>query len=151
MRRMVIYLGADHRGYKLKEKFAEILKEKGYPVFDMGAHGYEEGDDYPDYAALVAEKVSSMPADGTGVLVCGSGAGVCITANKFKNVRAVLAITAEQARAARADDHTNIICFASDYIKDAEAEKILLGWLATPFSEEERHLRRLEKIAKFEK
>lgn len=145
--KMIIYIGADHRGFKLKEKLSIFLKGKGYPVFDVGASSYDQADDYPDFAELVAKKVSETPEDGAGILICGSGAGVCVVANKFKSVRAAMAISAEQARAARSDDHINVLCLASDFISEEDAEKITVAWLETSFSEEERHLRRIKKIS----
>lgn len=147
---MIIYIGADHRGFKLKEKLKIFLSDKGYTVFDMGALSFDENDDYPDFAQLVAEKVSAMPEDGAGILICGSGAGMCVTANKFKNVRAAIAISAEQAKVARQDDHINVLCLASDYMTEEIALPLVLDWLITPFSQEERHLRRIKKISELE-
>jgi len=143
---MIIYIGADHRGFKMKEKLKAFLDEKGYPVFDLGALSYDDADDYPDFAELVAKKVSETPEESAGVLMCGSGAGVCVTANKFKNVRAALAYSSEQAKAARLHDHINVLCLASDYITNEEAAQITVDWLNTPFSQEGRYLRRLKKI-----
>lgn len=158
---MTIYIGADHRGFKMKEALKVMLEKRGYPVFDCGALSYDDADDYPDFAEAVARKVSEMPArlaeasgeaqeDAAGILICGSGAGICVAANKFKNVRAAIGISTEQAKAARTDDHINIICLASDYITEDEAAKIVVDWLNTPFSQEERHLRRIKKISNFE-
>lgn len=148
--KVIIYIGADHRGFKMKEKLVALLSEKKYPVFDVGAFSYDPADDYPDFAEEVAKKVSEMPEDSAGILICGSGAGVCVTANKFKNIRATMAITAEQAMAARSDDHVNVLCLASDYTTEEGAAQIAVGWLNTSFSEEDRHLRRLRKISTIE-
>ena len=147
---MIIYIGADHRGFKMKEALKVFLEGRGYPVFDCGALSYDDTDDYPDFAEAVAKKVSEMPEDAAGILICGSGAGICIAANKFKNIRAAIAISSEQAKAARTDDHVNILCLASDYITEAEASNVVVDWLNTPFSPEDRHLRRLKKIENFE-
>lgn len=147
---MIIYIGADHRGFRLKEILIAALKEKNLPIFDVGAYTYDAGDDYPDFAFAVAKKVSESPEDRVGILICGSGAGVCVTANKFKNVRAALALSAEQAKVARADDHINVLCLASDYMIEAGASQIVVDWLNTSFSSAERHLRRIKKISDIE-
>ena len=87
---MIIYIGADHRGFKLKETLKQFLQREGYTVNDMGNTEYLEGDDYPDFAKLVAQKVSANPADSRGIVICASGVGVDIVANKFPNVRSAL-------------------------------------------------------------
>ena len=127
-----------------------MLKEKKLPVFDMSAYSYDENDDYPDVAFAVGKKVSEAPEDRVGILICGSGAGVDIVANKLKGVRSVLAISAEQAVMARADDYTNILSIAADITDESSAKQIFLRWIDTAFSTEERHLRRLKKIAEIE-
>jgi ribose 5-phosphate isomerase B len=147
---MIIYIGADHRGFQLKEKLTAFLKEKGYPVFDVGASSYDPTDDYPDFAEGVARKVGEMLGDSAGILICGSGAGVCVTANKFKNIRAAMALSAGQVKAARSDDHTNVLCLASDFTSEEEAQRMIAVWLETSFSEEARHLRRIKKISQLE-
>ena len=147
---MIVYLGADHRGLNFKSAIAAFLKEKKYPIFDMGAYAPEPEDDYPDMAAAVAAKISEGPEDRRGVLICGSGVGVCVTANKFPRVRAALAMNVEQAMASRSDDNANILCLASDFISESDALRITEAWLAADFSGAERHVRRLEKIAALE-
>ena len=148
---MIIYLATDHAGFNLKEKIKQFLTELGYETQDFGAFSFEPTDDYPDFAALVARKVSLDPENSRGILICGSGVGMDIVANRFANVRSVLASNPEQAEDSRIDDNTNILSLAADFLTENEAKKILTIWLQTDFSEEERFRRRLEKIDKIGK
>lgn len=147
---MLIYIGADHRGFKLKESLKNYLKESGYEVVDVGNANYDQADDYPDFAALVGRKISLDPDNSKGILICGSGVGVDVAANKFKNVRSALVINSDQAMASRNDDNTNVLSLAADYLNEEDAKKILSTWLKTSFSGEERHARRLKKIEELE-
>lgn len=147
---MVIYIGADHRGFELKENLKNFLKAKGYQVVDLGAASYDKDDDYPDFAQAVARKVSLDYENARGILVCASGVGVDVVANKFRNVRSALAATPDQAFDARNDDDANVLSLAAEYLKPEEAQKIITVWLETPFAAEERFRRRLEKISKLE-
>lgn len=143
---MLIYIGADHRGFKLKESLKNYLKESGYEAVDVGNSVYDQADDYPDFAKKVAKEVSLNSSESRGILICGSGVGMDIVANRFKNVRSVLASTPDQAASSRNDDNTNVLSLAADFLTESEAKKILTIWLETDFSGEERHKRRLEKI-----
>lgn len=143
---MNIYLGADHRGFKLKEQIKDFLKQSAYSVFDLGNDHYDQNDDYPDFANLVAQKVSSDPQNSVGILICGSGVGVDVVANKFKRVRSALAFNPDQAFISRNDDNANILSLAADFIEFEDAKRIVNIWLQTPFSGGERHKRRLKKI-----
>ena len=145
----MIYLGADHRGFKLKEFLKSYLVQVGHRVLDMGNYHYDKDDDYPDFAVPVARKVNEDPENARGILLCGSGVGIDVAANRFKNVRSVLASSAEQARSSRNDVDTNILCLGADFLNEEEARKIVEVWLATPFSGEERHKRRIAKIESF--
>lgn len=147
----MIYIGADHRGYKLKETLKIYLKELNFNFEDLGAHEINPEDDYPDYATLVAKKVAEDLEKNRGILICGSGVGVDVTANKFKGVRSALCFDASQARASRNDDNTNILSLSADFTDENSAKEILKIWLETPFSRLERHVRRVEKIKKIEK
>jgi len=147
---MLIYVGADHRGFHLKEVLKEYLKKSGYEVVDVGNDQLVPGDDYPDFAALAARKVSMDPVNSRGILVCGSGVGMDIVANKFSHVRSVLAMNPDQVMASRNDDDTNVLCFGADHIEEADAKRIVGAWLPTKFSEEERFQRRLKKIEDIE-
>lgn len=146
----MIYFGADHRGYNLKEALKIYLKELSFEFEDLGAKELIPDDDYPDYATLVAKKVSEDPENNRGILICGSGVGVDIVANKFKGVRSALLFNVEQARMSRNDDNANVLSFSADFIDENSAKEILKIWLETPFSRLERHVRRVEKIKKIE-
>lgn len=147
---MIIYLGADHKGFKLKGYIAGILKNHGYEIFDLGNLRYDENDDYPDFARAVAEKVSRDYENARGILICGSGVGVDVVANKFPGVRSALVFNTNQAFDSRNDDNANILSLSADYLNLEDAKKIVLTWLETPFSEEERHIRRIQKIDQIE-
>ncbi len=147
---MVIYLAADHKGFQLKEYIRKLVSSMGYQVVDLGSQSYQEGDDYPDYAKKVAEKVSLGYENSRGILICGSGVGMDVVANKYKNVRSGLIATSDQAYDARNDDDINVLSLAADYLSKDEAKKIVVTWLETPFSEEEKYRRRLNKIYQIE-
>lgn len=147
---MLIYLGADHRGFNLKEHVKSYLKNQAYEVTDLGAQGLNPGDDYTAYAQAVAEKVSTEPDNSRGILVCGSGVGMDIAANKFVNVRCGLAISPDQIYAARHEDNINILSLAADATEESDAINIVRIFLATPFGAEERYKRRLGQIRELE-
>ena len=147
----MIYIGADHGGYKMKEQLKKFLTKQKLDVIDVGAKKFVDGDDYPDYAKLVGKKVSQNPLRNIGILICRSGQGVCIVANKFKHVRASLVWNEKEAKMSRLDDMSNILCLPSDYINLKEAEKIVSMWLSTQYSSEVRHMRRIKKISILEK
>lgn len=146
---MKIIIGSDHRGYKLKEKVFQWLTDWGYEVSDMGAYEFDESDDY----TLYAEKVASVVADdkkNSGVLLCGSGVGVDVVANKFDGVRASIGKSESQVKAGRKDDDMNILVIAADFTSENEAKSILKAFVKTKFSGEARHKRRLNEIEKIE-
>jgi ribose 5-phosphate isomerase B len=139
-----IYIGSDHAGYNLKNYLRSYLARSGYNVIDMGNEKYEPGDDYPDYALKVAGKVSET--GDLGILLCGSGVGACVTANKVKGIRAVNAADPFIARQSREHINTNILCLGQNYISTKLAKIIVNAWLETDFSTEERHRRRVKKL-----
>jgi len=143
---MLIYIGADHRGFKLKESIKKFLKDSGYQMVDVGNEAYQEDDDYPDFAAKVGKAIMEEPFTRRGILICGSGVGVDIVANKFKGVRSALVCNSDQAYLSRNDDDVNVLCLAADFLDEETASKIVKTWLATPFSGESRFRRRLQKI-----
>lgn len=147
---MVVYLGADHRGFALKERLKSFLSAKGYTLVDKGNEVHDEDDDYTHFAAKVAADVSKDPEGARGILACGSGVGMDVAANKFKGVRSALAISSDQIRNARRDDDANVLTFAADSVAPEDAETIALAFLTTPFDKKERHMRRLRSIAKLE-
>jgi RpiB/LacA/LacB family sugar-phosphate isomerase len=147
----MIYIGADHGGYKMKEQLKKFLQKKKLDFTDVGAKKLVKHDDYPDYAKLVGKKVSQNPLRNIGILICRSGQGVCIVANKFTHVRAALVWNTKEAEMSRIDDMTNVLCLPSDYISQKESEAIVNVWLKTPYSSDARHVRRIKKISALEK
>lgn len=147
---MVIYIGADHRGYKMKNTLIDYIKSKGYEVADMGAKTYDDSDDYPDYAKKVALNVSLEYENSRGIVICGSGVGVDVVANKFERIRCALIHNTDQAYDSRNDDDSNVLALPADYISIETAKKIVFTWLETPFSGESRHRRRIDKIFRVE-
>lgn len=147
---MKIYLGADHRGFDLKEKLKEWLKDHGYAVEDLGAYKLDPQDDYPDFAFAVAEKVAGSSGESRGILICGSGAGMDIAANKIRGIRATVSWSVESAEHVRAHDDVNVISIAADWTPPETAREIVRAFLNTPFSGDVRHARRLKKIKEIE-
>ena len=145
---MKIAVGNDHRGVTVKLRLVSLLKELGHDVFDMGANSAASVD-YPDYAIPVAEAVSTGKAD-RGVLICGTGHGMCITANKVDNIRAVNCRDVIDAELSRRHNDANVMCLSADLIGEEQIEKMIRTWLTTDF-EGGRHARRTEKIANYEK
>lgn len=143
----VVYLGADHRGFRLKDKIALELREKGWTVTDLTTK-YDPDDDYPDISIKLGEKIAQEKA--LGILVCGSGAGVTVTANKVFGVRAAMAMDKKQARKIREDDDINVLCLSADFLDDEYNLDIAFEFLETVFMTEERFIRRLNKIKKYE-
>ena len=141
---MKIFIASDHAGYELKNKVVIFLQTLGITVKDLGPLEYDAGDDYPDYAKLVADKVST--SEGEGILVCDTGIGMSIAANKVKNVRAALVTNPFMAKRAREHNNANILVLGSEINTWSEIEQILNEFITNRFSEEERHIRRLKKI-----
>ncbi len=146
---MKIFLGADHRGYELKEKIAKWLFEMEHAYQDVGADHLDPADDYTKYAEQVASLVAKNEGS-RGILVCGSGVGVEIVANKFDGIRAGIGKDVFQVEAGRNDDDMNVLVIASDYTEEKEAKAMLIAFLETKFSGKARHERRLEEIEKIE-
>lgn len=142
---MKIYIGADHRGFALKEALKRYLTDQAYQVIDMGSLALDPADDYPDVARAVSALVGRTP-DARGILMCGSGAGVAIAANKIRGIRAAVVHDAGQAVMVRADEDANICALPADFIDTARAKEIVDAFLMTPFSGHERHRRRIAKI-----
>lgn len=147
---MKIFLGADHRGFELKEKLKEWLLTKGYEVHDLGAYRLDPADDYPDFAVAVAEKVSEDAAANRGVLLCGSGVGMDVAANKVRGVRATVVWSTDAAEHARSRDNANVVSLAADWTPPDMAREIVRVFLETEFGQAERDVRRLKKIAEIE-
>lgn len=146
----MIYIGSDHGGYNLKEDLKNFLQRQNIAFIDVGPNRIDPRDDYPEFSAKVARAVSKDPQNNKGILLCRSGHGVSIVANKFKNVRAALCWNEQVAKASRKDDDANILCLPSDYISPETAEEVTAAWLSAPFSGEERHNRRILEIKALE-
>ena len=144
---MKIALGNDHRGVGVKARVAGLLAELGHEVTDLGANGPSSAD-YPDSAFLVAEAVGTGKAE-RGVLMCATGHGMCIAANKVHGVRAVNCRDTVDAELSRRHNDANVMCLSADLLAEDLIERIIKGWLATDF-EGGRHARRLEKITAYE-
>ncbi|HEX6982938.1 MAG TPA: ribose 5-phosphate isomerase B [Balneolaceae bacterium] len=140
---MIIPIASDHAGFEAKEKVKELLEKLGHMPVDYGTHD-DESVDYPDFAVQVAKRISSGEHE-KGILICGSGQGMCMTANKFKNIRAALVYDDESARLTRQHNNANVICLPGRKLDDAQLKKILETWLETAF-EGGRHQRRVNKI-----
>ncbi len=148
---MVIYIGADHRGFELKESLKKYLIEGAYEVEDI-APNFSDGDDYPDIAKAVAVKVSRNLEQSMGIIICASGSGVDIVANKFKRIRSVLGISPDQVFDARHDDNVNVLSLAADFTDPGIARNMVKIFLETKFDEkEERFRRRLAKLLEIER
>ncbi len=145
---MRVALGSDHAGFSLKAHLASMLAERGMTVFDLGTHS-EDPVDYPDFAVAVARAVVDGRAD-KGIVVCGSGAGACVAANKVRGVRAAIAHDTYTAHQGVEHDDVNVLCLGSRVIGTAVAEELAEAFLAARFSGEARHVRRLEKVLALE-
>ena len=145
----MIYLGADHRGYELKEKIKKWLFEWGYKYEDMGAFEYDKDDDNPVFAHAVAHKVLENKSN-KGILICGSGIEIAIAANKINGIRAGTVTDPEQAVAAVNDENLNILTLPADYLSDNKVKEIIKSFLETKFSSKERFNRRLDQIKELE-
>ena len=144
---MKISLGADHRGYKYKEKIKRILALRGIETEDYGTFS-EESADYPDFGIKAAEAVALRKAD-YGIIICGTGNGMMMAANKVKGIRAGLAISPEMSRLARAHNNANVLVLSEMFTPEEKIEKIIDAFLNTKF-EGGRHARRVDKIMKYE-
>ncbi len=148
---MNITIGSDHAGLKTKEKLKGYLEKRGMTCDDLGTYS-EESVDYPDYAEKVAREITkSRNPTKRGILVCGSGTGMVIAANKIKGIRAVAAYDAYTAEMSRIDNDTNILCLRGRKFSFDKIKTIVDTWLKTPFSGKKRHKLRLVKIRKLER
>ena len=146
---MRIGIATDHGGFVLKEDLLVRLKKAGHEVVDFGAHSLETGDDYPDFVIPLARSVAAGEVD-RGVAVCGSGVGASIAANKIHGARAALILDHFSARQGVEDDNMNIICLGGRVVGPEAAWDLVEAFLAAKFTQAERHLRRLGKVAQAE-
>ncbi len=145
----MIYVGADHAGFELKEKILDFLDKKNIPYLDVGPKELQPGDDYPSIAFKVAKETVSHP-NARGLVVCGSGVGASIAANKIPGVRASNIENVTTARRARKEDNLNVLTLGARVLSTHRAKRIVKAWLFTDFTYARRHLRRLQKIRDFE-
>jgi ribose 5-phosphate isomerase B len=147
---MIVAVGTDHAGFPLKDSVVGVIRTLGHAVLDCGAQTVVPGDDYPDYAEKVARAVTEGRAE-RGILLCGSGVGASVAANKFVGIRAALCHDTFSARQGVEDDAMNVLCLGARVIGPALAIEIVQAFLRARFSEAERHRRRVAKIQEFER
>jgi ribose 5-phosphate isomerase B len=143
---MTIFIGADHAGFELKTKLREHLAHTGHEVVDVGAKTLDQDDDYPRYAYAMATKILGANDDDRGILICGSGQGMSMAANRVNGVRAALAWSEDSARSARADDNANVLVLPSRFLSDEEALAAVEAYLETEFKDDPKYQRRLDEL-----
>lgn len=144
---MKIYIGADHRGYALRQRLIDHLKSAGYDLIDEGDKELKADDDYPQFAGkVVASVLASDDPEPRGILICGSGQGMCMAANRFKGIRAALGYSRMAAQSSRNDDDSNVLCLPADLLEKNEAFQIVNDWLTTPFAAASRFIRRNKEM-----
>jgi ribose 5-phosphate isomerase B len=143
-----IFIGADHAGFELKESLKSTLAEAGHELIDVGAASLEDHDDYPRYAYFLATKIlgEEDADDAHGILICGSGQGMSIAANRVAGIRAGLAWSEETGKVARADDNVNVLVLPARYVSSDEAQKIVQAWLDAKFHNDAKYQRRLDEL-----
>ena len=147
---MRVGIATDHRGFGLKEELVAHLREAGHEVVDFGAHELNPADDYPDFVIPLADAVAMGQVD-RGVAICGSGVGASVCASKRRGIRAALVHDHFSARQGVEDDNLNILCMGGRTVGPAVAWDLVQTFLAAEFSREQRHVRRLEKVASLER
>jgi ribose 5-phosphate isomerase B len=144
---MKIYIGADHNGYDLKEKLESFLKRSGHEVVDAGDVKRNRDDDFPQFAGRACNMLLGDTDDqAKAILICGSGQGMSMAANRFKGIRASLCWNLTEARAARNDDDANVLCLSARSLEDKDAQSIVSTWLSTPFAGAPRYKRRIAQL-----
>lgn len=150
---MRVIFACDHAGFELKEHLKNVVKALNYEVEDMGAFKYSEEDDYPDFVAPAARAVSQDSEHTRAIVIGGSGQGEAIVANRFKNVRAVVYTGEPRSESeqnllllTREHNNANVLSLGARFLSKEASEHIVSAWLETPFSNEERHIRRIQKI-----
>lgn len=143
---MNIYIGADYKGFERKNELVKFLNSKGYEVTDVGAYSYHEGDDFNDPAIAVARAVRREIGEAKGILICGSGHGMTIQANRFKGIRATLCDSVDSVISAGKHDDANVLCLSSDRVDEKLAKEIVETFLTTKFEPLERRVRRMSRL-----
>lgn len=142
---MKIAIASDHGGYELKAPMAKLIQSLGHEVLDLGAHQYDAVDDYPDFARYVGQAIQHKQAE-KGIIICGSGVGACVAANKMQGVRAGVCHDTYSAAQGVEHDDMNVLCLGARIVGIALAEQLVTAFINARFSGEERHQRRLEKV-----
>lgn len=152
---MKIFFAADHAGFELKEKLKLLVQSNGHDVVDVGAHEYVEGDDYVEYCAMLARLLHDDPENERGIVLGGSGQGEAIVVNRFAHVRAVVwngesdgarRHNLDEVHLSREHNNSNVFSIGARFVNSMEASEAVLSWLVTPFSAQERHVRRLAHL-----
>lgn len=142
---MNIFIGADHRGFEYKKDLIAWLSELGHTVVDCGNTTQDPNDDYPDFGFAVGESVAQNP-DSLGIVICGSGGGICIAANKVKGIRACQGFTPAMVKSQKSDDDMNVLALGADVSTYEDIKQMVDIFITTPFSGVERHVRRKQKV-----
>lgn len=147
---MRIFVGADHQGFYLRNSLVSYLKNAGYDVVDDGDKQLDPEDDFPIFVQkVVADLLASDDDDSRGIMLCGSGQGMCMAANRFKGIRAALGYDQQSVRASRNDDNSNVLCLPAKALEKDQANILVETWLNTPFSKAPRFIRRLKEIDEY--
>lgn len=144
---MKIYIGADHNGHDYKQELTSVLRNAGHEVIDDGNISIDPDDDFPRFAGkVVTDLLNDADNTAKGLLICGSGQGMCMAANRFKGIRASLCWNLDEARASRNDDDSNVLCLSSRYLTINEAQSIVTTFFQTPFAGAPRFIRRIQEL-----
>lgn len=147
MEKPKIFIGADHNGFEMKATLSEFLRRGGYEVVDCGDVEKHPDDDFPQFASKVVQAMATDPSyDVRGILLCGSGQGMCMAANRHKGIRAVLGYNTESVRSARNDDDSNVLCLPAHSLDFETVVTITNTWLMTPFAAAPRFKRRIRQM-----
>lgn len=142
-----IFIGADHNGFQMKEKLEQWLKNQNYEIVDVGGDRLNPDDDYPEFASkLVTAMLSSDDPEPVGILLCGSGQGMAMAANRFKGIRAALVWNKKTAEMSRHDDDANVLCLSAWELNEDAITDIIQTWLQTPYARAARFIRRLKEL-----
>jgi ribose 5-phosphate isomerase B len=144
----MLYISSDHGGFNLKSELIKYFSQNGIEFEDLGPTELVQDDDYNDYVLPLVERVRSYEGS-NGILLCRNGVGVNMLANKFNGIRAALSFDSKHAASSRNDDHTNVLTLPSDYINNDKAIEIVKTWLNTPYSQDERHIRRVNSVDQY--
>ncbi|OGK63100.1 hypothetical protein A2334_00100 [Candidatus Roizmanbacteria bacterium RIFOXYB2_FULL_38_10] len=143
---MTIFIASDHRGFELKNKIIEYLQEKNIRIEDLGNYQYDPVDDYPIFARKVVQAVLQNTTEYLGIVICGSGVGVSIVANRFPGIRCAVGFQKEQVVHTRENDNVNVLALPSDYINFEETKELIDAFLQTQTKQEEKYKRRIEEL-----